>query len=67
MKELKEMTSEALLEQIKAESNAELYGNVDEPEVDENAESNKEKVLSDFKKFTGLIRKLKKQQAIKIP
>lgn len=64
MKELKEMTSEELLEEIKAEANAELYGNVDESEVDENAESNKEKVLSDFKKFTGLIRKLKKQQAV---
>lgn len=64
MKELKEMTSDELLEQIKAESNAELYGNVDEPEVDETAESNKEKVLSDFKEFTKLIRKLKKQQAI---
>lgn len=64
MKELKEMTSDELLEQIKAESNAELYGNIDEPEVDETAESNKEKVLSDFKEFTKLIRKLKKQQAI---
>ena len=36
MKELKEMTSEELLEQIKADANAELYGNVDEPEEDSN-------------------------------
>ena len=62
MKELKEMTSEELLEQIKADANAELYGNVDEPEEDSNKinEQNTKRLKSDFRKFTNLIKKLKK-------
>lgn len=63
MKELKEMTSEELLEQIKAESNAELYGNVDEPENDDVKEQNVKQLKSDFRKFTNLIKKLKKAKA----
>lgn len=61
MKELKEMTSEELLEEIKAEANAELYGNVDEPE-DIKAQNEKQ-LKSDFRKFTNLIKKLKKTKA----
>ena len=58
MKEEKEMTSEESLEQIKAESNAELYGNVDEPE-DMKAQ-NREQFKKDLAKFSGMIRDLKK-------
>ena len=56
------MTSEELLEQIKADANAELYGNVDEPEEDSNKinEQNTKRLKSDFRKFTNLIKKLKK-------
>lgn len=61
MKELKEMTSEELLEEIKAEANAELYDNVDEPE-DIKAQNEKQ-LKSDFRKFTNLIKKLKKTKA----
>ena len=59
MKELKEMTDEELLEQ---DANAELYGNVDEPEEDSNKinEQNTKRLKSDFRKFTKLIQKLKK-------
>ena len=63
-KELKEMTAEELLEDIKAASNQELYGNVDEPEEDiedkKLLEEHKSRAKIDFDKFTRLIRKQKK-------
>ena len=60
-KELKEMTAEELLEDIKAASNQELYGNVDEPDEDKKLlEEHKSRAKIDFDKFTRLIRKQKK-------
>lgn len=63
-KELKEMTAEELLEDIKAASNQELYGNIDEPEEDKESkkllEEHKIRAKVDFDKFTRLIRKQKK-------
>ena len=58
-KKLKEMTSEELLAEIKAASEAELYGNVDEPQ-EEQEDVAKVNLLKDFSKFTRLIKKQKK-------
>lgn len=62
-KEIKEMSKEELLDEIKAASNAELYGNVDEPVEEDDSEQNKQRVLDDFAKFTRVVRRYKKTQA----
>lgn len=63
-KEIKEMTVEELLDDIKTASNQELYGNVDEQEKDSEdkklLEEHKSRAKIDFDKFTRLIRKQKK-------
>lgn len=58
-KDLREMTSEELLAEIKAASEAELWGNVDEPQA-EPEDIAKINLLKDFSKFTRLIKKQKK-------
>jgi hypothetical protein len=58
-KELEVLSAEEFIEKLKADANAELYGNVDEPIEEDN---DKQKTLDDFAKFTKLIRKYKKIQ-----
>ena len=63
-KEIKEMTVEELLDDIKTASNQELYGNVDEQEKDGEdkklLEEHKSRAKIDFDKFTRLKKKKKK-------
>lgn len=63
---LKEMSTNEFIEKLKADANAELYGNVDEDDNEQvtsmENEQDKENALSDFSKFTRLIRRYKKVQ-----
>ena len=61
IKELKEMSKDDLIEQLKSAMNEELYTNIDEDDIQVNNDD-KEQLLSDFNKFTKLIRKYKKVQ-----
>lgn len=61
-KELKEMSSDELIAEIKAASEAELYGNVDEPEDEKVQAQYDQQAKDDFAKFTRLVRRYKKVQ-----
>ena len=61
IKELKEMSKDDFIEQLKSAMNEELYTNIDEDDTQVNNDD-KEQLLSDFNKFTKLIRKYKKVQ-----
>ena len=61
IKELKEMSKDDFIEQLKSAMNEELYTNIYEDDTQVNNDD-KEQLLSDFNKFTKLIRKYKKVQ-----
>ena len=62
-KELKEMSSDELIAEIKAAADLELYGNVDEPEDEKLQAQYDQQAKDDFAKFTRLVRKYKKVKA----
>ena len=51
IKELKEMSKDDFIEQLKSAMNEELYTNIDEDDIQVNNDD-KEQLLSDFNKFT---------------
>ena len=62
-KELKEMSSDELIAEIKVTADLQLYGNVDEPEDEKLQAQYDQQAKDDFAKFTRLVRKYKKVKA----